>query len=110
MTWVRIDDRVLSHPKIIAVPPRTRWTWVAGLIWSSQHRTDGVLPAAVLHTLDANRRDARALTDAGLWLPTENGGGWRIHDFADFQPVNGDLSAKRAAAGRAGARARWGHD
>lgn len=109
MSWVRIDDRVLYHPKFIGLAPTAFRAWVAALTWSSAQRTDGYLPAAVLPTLQATTRDARVLVARELW-ESADGGGWRIHDYGDYQLVNGDLARKRSAAGRAGARARWHPD
>lgn len=106
MSWVRLDDRVLDHPKIIGLPATAFRAWIGGLAWSSAQRTGGWLPTAVLPALRASAPDARALVAAGLW---ERGdGGWQIHDYDDYQrPVSVELAAKRAAAGRQGARARW---
>lgn len=105
MSWVRLDDGVYDHPKLLALPRGTRWVWVAGLAYSSRYRQDGLLPAGALRHLEGTVRDAGALVAAGLWLP--EGRGWRIHDYSDYQPVNGELSRKRSEAGRKGAQARW---
>lgn len=107
MSWVRLDDGVYDHPKLLAVSPRTRWVWVAGLAWSSRYRQDGLVPRGALHPLQGTPRDAAGLVAAGLWLPDPEAGGWRIHDYGQYQPMNGELSRKRSEAGRKGAQARW---
>lgn len=45
------------------------------------------------------------LVEAGLWEEAEDGSGWTVHDFLDFNPSRADaeaLSRRRAAAGAIG--------
>ena len=88
MSWVRLDDGVWAHPKLLAVPRATRWAWVAGLAYSSAYHREGRLAHSELRPIGASARDAGALVLAGLWVPED--GGWRIHDYGDYQPVNGE--------------------
>jgi hypothetical protein len=112
MVWTKLDDGIYDHPKLLSVSPATGWVFIAGLAWAGRHLTDGVIPAGALPVLRGTPEQAGELAGAGLWEPVE--GGWRIHDYGQHQPsaesVNGhrsELSAKRAEAGRKGARARW---
>lgn len=105
MSWVRLDDGVYDHPKLLAVAPATRWVWVAGLAYSSRYHQEGLVPGIALRRLEGTARDAAGLVAAGLWVP--EGNGWRIHDFDQYQPMNGELSRKRSEAGKKGAQARW---
>lgn len=107
MTWVRLEPDVYDHPKIGAVPKAARWVWVAGLAYANRHLTDGLLPPSALRAVDASRADVRALVAAGLWEPVHDvQTGWRIHDFAEYQPTREQVESERAAARRRMARLR----
>jgi hypothetical protein len=115
--WVKLDDNVADHPKILAAGAPAFALWVAALCWSNRHLTDGrITPVAARSMaasfdLDLDATAAR-LCDVGLWVA--DGDGFAIHDFADYQPSAAEarekregLSAVRAEAGRLGAMARW---
>ena len=113
MGWIRMDDGFYSHPKFLRAGPRAGYLAICGLAYANQHLTDGFIPRVALRVLHASPKDARALVDAGLWKASD--GGWVIHDYAEYQWTReeierrrSELSAKRAAAGRKGAAARWG--
>lgn len=90
MTWVRIDDRAATHPKLRDVGPEAAWLWVCGLCWCNGHHTDGVIRRADLMALSPNTWTPRELTRlagvlvrAGLWL--EHGVNHVVHDYAQYQ-------------------------
>lgn len=110
--WTRLDDRFMHHPKILKAGVRASYLFVAGLIYCAAYRTDGFIPKEALPIL-APLRDykklARKLVDVrvpwsehGLWEEVE--GGYRIHDYHDFQPSAAELR-KREEADRARLRA-----
>lgn len=107
MTWVRLDDGIYDHPKILAVDTGDRLLYVWSLCWSSRHGTDGLIPRsalpyiAVLAGADSDAADR--LVAAGLWHEID--GGWTVHDFGDYQPSAAEVAEmrrKRAEAGRVG--------
>lgn len=106
MTWVKIDDQFPDHPKVLAAGPAAAWLYVCGLCYASRYLTDGFVPAGVVSRLsDLKRADdvATRLVDAGLWEAAD--GGYRIHDYLDYQRSASEVdevSAKRAEAGRRG--------
>jgi hypothetical protein len=60
MAWVRIDDDLFSHPKIL----RAWWTdkasiglWPQGLSWAGRQLTDGYVSAEFVRGLLPNRRE-----------------------------------------------------
>lgn len=115
MAWVKLDDQARHHRKILAAGPVGAWLWVCGLMYcNSQKARDGFIPTEavpVLYPLPTWRREAIRLAAIGLWEPVE--GGYRVHDYHDYQPTAEDgatLSEKRSAAGRAGAAKRWQPD
>jgi hypothetical protein len=109
MTWVQIDDAMDEHPKILALSHAAFRAHIEALCFANRRLTDGFVP----HTIGRRRgkRAADELVTAGVWEPAD--GGYRIHDYGDYQLSRDEvleLRAKRSEAGRAGARARWGGD
>lgn len=108
LQWIRLETVFHQNHKILYLVEDNEWraivNWAAGLAHAGAQGTDGYLPRACLPLLHARRRDADALSAAGLWIPTD--GGWVIHDWAEHQPSNDETHARRERA-RAAALARW---
>lgn len=107
MSWVKLDDQARHHRKILAAGPTAAWLWVCGLMYcNSQKARDGIIPSIavpVLYPITSWKREATKLVDAGLWEPVD--GGYRIHDYHDYQPTPeqaAETSEAKAAAGRLG--------
>lgn len=109
MVWFKVDDGLPSHPKVLSIPRGARrvaaiGTWTLAGAWCSKHPAQGgVIPDGVLDELGLPARAAADLAAVGLWLRVE--GGYRFHDFHDYNPTAEqvqDLSDKRSAAGRRG--------
>jgi hypothetical protein len=128
VTWVRIDDGFTQHPKVVAAGPLAMAMQVAALCYCNKNLTDGFIPRAVAKTLldweldndgaywtisvatDDGRSETLApefvwdcLLAAGLWERVP--GGFRIHDYLEYQPSKEDVLALRdvrAEAGRLG--------
>jgi len=107
MTWVKLDDGMPQHPKILAAGPVAFALDVAGLCYSNRHQLDGVLPAHTLPVVLPGVADPVAVADrlveVGRWEQIE--GGYRIHDIHDYQFTAEqvrELSRKRAGAGAKG--------
>lgn len=113
MTWVRIDDRFAQHPKVVAAGPLAMAMQVAALGYCNRELTDGFIPRSIARTLmDCDPEAGIAvsvswvigrLIQAGMWEEVE--GGYRIHDFHDYQPTKEEVLAlreKRVEAGRIG--------
>lgn len=107
MTWFKVDDSFHAHPKVLATDADALGLWVVAGAWSSSHLTDGFIPEhALLRLLPSAEELARKLVASGLWKRAR--GGYRFHDWADFQPSAEDVRTmreKRAAAGRLGGMA-----
>lgn len=137
MPWVRIDDHYDEHPKFSKAGPLGMAMWLAGLAYCNRNLTDGFIPWSKARALmsweflgpETNDRgehmvytvavtsgmsgdDAtcefviRQLIYAGLW--DEADGGYRIHDYLDYQPSKQQIEDERRqkqAAGQAGGRA-----
>src|SRR5262245_58604228 len=99
MTWVKVDDHMSEHPKIVAAGPLAGWLHVCALQYASRNLTDGFIPSRAVATLanfdgisvtlatigdlgavgdDVHTSAlAETLVDVGLWEPVS--GGYRIH-------------------------------
>lgn len=114
MTWVKLDDAFTDHPKVMAAGPLASWLHVCGLTYCSRLLTDGFIPAGQVRKLadvDNAGELAEQLVAVGLWDRCE--GGFRIHDYLDYNPSREDALAKREhvsevrrEAGRAGGMAK----
>lgn len=97
MTWFKVDDSFHSHPKVLAASPAALGLWVVAGSWSGANLSDGFIPDHVLPRLLPDAATlARELVTAGLWKRTR--GGYRFHDWNDFNPVAEAVQAERAAA------------
>lgn len=97
MTWARVDDAWWCHPKVLGLDLDARGLWISALSWSCQQQTDHI-PDAIVRMCGDDGSAAKKLVRAGLW--EENGTGWVIHDWDDYQSER----AKKAAAGRKGGK------
>jgi general stress protein YciG len=118
LAWVKIDDHFAEHPKIATAGPLAGWLHVCALCYCNRHLTDGFIPARIVGTLadftgindEANgeakpKQLASTLLHVGLW--EEADGGYRIHDYLEYNPSRDEVLAtreKRADAGRIGGK------
>jgi hypothetical protein len=107
VTWVKIDDRAREHRKQLRAGAEACWLWACGLMYcNTQKARDGFIPdeaVPLLFPLRNATKHAAKLVEVGLWERAD--GGYRVHDYHDYQPTHEqavELSLKRAAAGRAG--------
>lgn len=101
MGWIRVDDAFYDHHKFARVGALGTAAWIAGLAHCNRNLTDGFISEKAAqrlidcrglgtYTSNMSGRDAEPqdgideLVDAGLW--DEVDGGYRIHDYLDYQP------------------------
>jgi hypothetical protein len=109
MPWVRIDEGMPEHPKVAALPDAAFRLHIEGLCYCARMLTDGAIPEVIAQRL-GTKKACKDLVKSGLWK-SENDGGFRIHDYLDFQPSREDVEDrrnKRSQAGKRGAQSRWG--
>ncbi len=105
MTWVRIDDGICDHPKILAAASQIGANGVLivlgmmtfSISYCAKYLTDGALPFTVITScrrIKNARKIAAAMTASGLWEETESG--WQIHDYHHFQPTAREVKERRA--------------
>jgi hypothetical protein len=103
MAWVKLDDQFADHPKVLQAGPLAGWLYICGLTYCSRLLTDGFIPSGQVRRLaDLKNPDALAkrLVDAGLWESCE--GGFRIHDYLEYQPTKERVLTTRAVRAEAG--------
>lgn len=106
MPWVRIDDGLPDHPKVAQVADdAAMWLHVCGLCYANRYLTNGFIPKEQVRRLSRNgSRGAAKLVKAGLWFEEE--GGYRIHDYLEYQSSRDKVLAEREAAKKRMAAAR----
>lgn len=102
MTWAKVDDHANEHRKQVAAGAEACWLWTCGLMYANrQPARDGFVPAGVigmLYPLKNPTKLAAKLVEVGLW--TEVPGGYRIHQFTEWNQTKEQRDAE-LAAGRA---------
>lgn len=106
LPWIRFDTTLPDHPKILALLDmkdghRSAFVFCCALAYAGRHGTDGYIPAAALSRINGRKSDAASLVSVGLLDPEEGGGGWFLHDYADYQQtteVTEEIREKRRRA------------
>ena len=94
MPWVRLDDKLHSHPKILRVGNEGAGLYARALSYCGDLLTDGFVPAEWVKGV-ATAKLARTLMAAGLWQEVD--GGFQIPDFLDLNPSREQVESKRKA-------------
>lgn len=112
MSWVRVDDHFYDHAKWATAPGDSIALWLAAMAWCNRNDSyDGFIPANKLAGLVNIRNSKRTAADLCERVAFEKqGDGYLIHDYAEYQQNDKvrQIRDARSAAGRKGARARWG--
>jgi hypothetical protein len=104
---VYLDEQLPTHPKIYRAgellgpngAAQALALFVAGLAYAREHLTDGFLPARFVMTcglVQTPQAVANALTSRGVRLWHRTRGGYRIHDFHDWNDKASEIKEKRA--------------
>ncbi len=112
LPWVRLDtsmpdnSKVLhlieSHPQGMAAA----FVWLCSIAYSGKHGTDGFVTRSALARCNGKAVHARLLVDHQFWR--DEGVGWTIHDFNEYQESNAETQARSERA-RIAAFKRWGN-
>lgn len=98
MAWLRIDDRIRTHPKIVKAGPAAAWFWLCAVCYCREHLTDGLIPSGMMQSLAPGVTNGKALAsrlvEAGLWHARDDG--YEIHDFLTWNPSRAEVEDKRA--------------
>lgn len=100
MSWLRVDDTFVEHPKVIDLSDRSFRLHVAGMCFCARNLTDGVLVkrsvSVVCALSSATRKHVAELVEAGLWVKA--GDGFEVKDFLIYNPTGEKVKADRDAA------------
>jgi hypothetical protein len=99
MSWFRVDDGFVDHPKVIALRAGKHAKgalalWTLAGAHSSKHLTDGFVAVAVLAHLGGTTQEADALVAVNLWTKVE--GGYQFHEWDERNPTKAKVLAARA--------------
>jgi len=103
----RLDTGWHAHPKIVGLGWAAMGLHCWSISYSDHHRTDGFVPMGVWPSLGGTSTAVKVLVAAGLWEPVA--GGYRVHDYLDYNRSRADLEAlevQRRAAGQNGGLAK----
>lgn len=104
MSWTKIDDRILLHPKMLRaceLRGDAAWClWSRGLVYANACDLDGRIPRSMVPKLIDHRRPqdvAAALVEVRLWevLPD---GDYLVHDYAECNDTAEQKQRRRSAA------------
>ena len=96
--WCKLYHGLLRSPKVMPLRAQARLLYVASISYSSEHLTDGSVPAFAVPMLQveaggATKADVAALVEQRLWH--EAGDGFVIHDYLDHQEPAEQVKARR---------------
>lgn len=103
MSWVRLEDNVMDHPKVIALSAFAFRVWLRAICHCNQHSTGGFVSDRILARIGCTARVRLELItpptgyEHGLFEATT--GGLLVHDYATYQTQHG---ANKAESGRQG--------
>jgi hypothetical protein len=98
MTYAKFDDRCPEHPKIAALSDREFRSWFEMVCYSARNLTDGFVPGRIAK----QRWDGQlhALLKARV-VELVDGGGFRVHDYLDWNDSKQTVEQRRERARRA---------
>lgn len=99
MSWFKVDDQSPFHPKVLAAGNEAWGAFCRMGAWSSAHRREGYISEGGAATI-TTKKVLQRLMDAGLLHKEE--GGYRLHDYLDYNPTADQDKAKRDARAEAG--------
>ena len=95
MSWVRLDDMLHAHPKVLRAGNEALGAWVRMLTYCAAYLTDGVIDGDTALALAGRQKVLDKLVSARL-LDRE-GDTLRVHDYLAHNPSRAQVLADRAA-------------
>lgn len=106
MTWVKLDDAMPEHPKVVGLSDAAFRVHISAICYVARNELDGRISAGAVRQFGWTRK-VRELVEARLWDPLEDG--FEIHDYLEYNPSRAESEERRARAHEgkvAGGRAR----
>ncbi len=104
MSWVRLDDDYIYHPKFRALSHHAFRLWHEGMCYCRKLMTDGLIKFTALKTFTYHSPKAvQELTapcgrSEALWARDPDG--YRVHDYLDWNPSHQEEAEERDASKR----------
>lgn len=111
LPWVRLDTAMPDNTKVLHLIESHKdgmaaaFVWVCSIAYSGKHGTDGFISRSALARCNGKAVHARLLVEHQFWK--DEGVGWTIHDFNEYQESNEETQARSERA-RLAAFKRWG--
>jgi len=97
MAWFKTTDTLMTDAKVIMMPLHERGmalgTWIACGTWSTQHTTDGKIPAAIVEAFVGTLEGAETLVEAHMWKRIR--GGFQFNKWDKYQFTREQIETKR---------------
>lgn len=98
MSWLRIDDRFASHPKVAQLSDKEFRVWMRTLCFCASYEDPTVDRVAVNEIKGLTRAMVMRFAEIGLLDPSD--AGHEVHDWEHYQPKD-RTGAERQARWRA---------
>lgn len=121
MAWVKLTDDFPKNIKVISAGLEARALYITALCHCNENLTDGFVDSrflvslGILTGLSDAQASANRLVEVGLWEQCD--GGYKVHDYHDYNPTRAEviekrqqISQERSKAGTKGADSRWQTD
>lgn len=108
MTWFKVDDQLAFHRKATLAGNPAMGLWVRAGSWCAGDENGDIVPDAIVTALGGTKAQCQRLVKVGLWHRAD--GGYRFHDWHDFQPSALDLrlaKEKESESGTKGNHKKW---
>lgn len=113
LPWVRLDTAMPDNPKVLHLIESHKdgmgaaFVWLCSIAYSGKHGTDGFVSRSGLSRCNGKPIHARLLVEHQFWK--DEGVGWTIHDFNEYQ-ASSEETAARSERARVAAFKRWGKE
>lgn len=94
MAWVRLDDQIPRHDKMLRAGPAASWLWVCAIAHAQSQLTDGFISNAALLTFGIPHAKKLATVLLSVRLFDKAEGGYRVHDYHDFNASAEEVRAE----------------
>jgi hypothetical protein len=97
MTWIKLDDGFISHPKTLELSHKSIVLHIAGLTYCATQLTNGKIPKTAVPMVLAQARVSKSSLDpllaVGMWR--DQGDHLLIHDYLTYQESRETVLARR---------------
>jgi hypothetical protein len=92
MTWLKLDENIMDHPKIETLSKASFYAYITSLCYCSKYLTDGKLSPKIVAT-STRPLQRNALVSAGLWDLVD--GTYYVHNYTVHQRTREEVLASR---------------